>query len=89
MIIALAHVERERNASFLAGFFQQPRTQAVVQETVCGALIDQAQTVRDGFAYAFTIRDAGFLPTLDQTDLASVRSMLESMTFPSSPITSP
>jgi hypothetical protein len=55
----------------------------------CGAQIDQAMTVRDGFAYAFTIRDAEFLPTLDQTDLASVRSMLESVTFPTTPITSP
>jgi hypothetical protein len=41
MIVALAHIERERNASLLAGFFQQPRAQAVIQETVCGALIDK------------------------------------------------
>jgi hypothetical protein len=55
----------------------------------CGALIKAAITVHDGVAYAFTIRDAGFLPSLDQTDLASVRSMLESLTFPTRPITSP
>ena len=55
----------------------------------CGAAIDQAITVHDGFAYDFTIRDAGFLPSLDQTDLASVRSMLQSLTFPSTPVTSP
>jgi hypothetical protein len=53
----------------------------------CGAQIDQAMTVHDGRAYAFTIRDAGFLPTLDRTDLATVRSMLESVTFPTPPST--
>jgi hypothetical protein len=55
----------------------------------CGALVEQEITTYGGAAYAFTIRDAGFLPTLDQMDLASVRSMLESMTFPTTPITSP
>ena len=55
----------------------------------CGAQIDQAMTVHDGFAYAFTIRDAGFATSLDQTDLASVLSMLQSVTFPTTPATSP
>jgi hypothetical protein len=59
----------------------------------CGARIDQAMTVHDGIGYSFTIRDAGFSPTLDQTDLASVRSMLEAVTFPATfpttPATSP
>jgi hypothetical protein len=53
----------------------------------CGALVEQAITVRAGFAYAFTIRDAGFQPALDQADLASVRSMLQSITFPTNPTT--
>jgi hypothetical protein len=55
----------------------------------CGARIDQAITVHDGIGYAFTIRDLAFATTLDPTDLASVRSMLASLIFPSAPIESP
>jgi hypothetical protein len=55
----------------------------------CGALIDQAVTVRDGIAYAFTLRDVAFAATLDPTDLASFRTMLGSLTFPTAPTESP
>jgi len=55
----------------------------------CGARIDQVITVHDGVGYAFTIRDAAFSPTLDPTDFATARSMLDSLTFPVAPIGSP
>jgi hypothetical protein len=55
----------------------------------CGARIDQAITVHGGIGYAFTIRDLAFAANLDPTDLASVRSMLDSLIFPSAPIESP
>jgi hypothetical protein len=55
----------------------------------CGARIDQAITLQDGFGYAFTIRDAAFSPTLDPTDFASVQSTLDSLIFPVAPIESP
>lgn len=55
----------------------------------CGALVEQAITVHAGVGYAFTIRDLNFAASLDPTDLASVRSMLDSVTFPSTPVTSP
>jgi hypothetical protein len=55
----------------------------------CGARIDLALTVRGGIGYAFTIRDAAFSAVLDPTDLATVRSMLDSLTFPPTPTPSP
>ena len=55
----------------------------------CGALVEQAITVHAGVGYSFTIRDLNFAASLDPTDLASVRSMLDSVTFPSTPVTSP
>lgn len=55
----------------------------------CGARIDDALTVHAGIGYEFTIRDAAFSPTLDPTDLATVRSMLASLTFPPTPTTTP
>jgi hypothetical protein len=51
----------------------------------CGAQIDQAITVYEGVGYDFTLRDLAFAATLDQTDLASFRSMLDSLTFPGAP----
>ena len=55
----------------------------------CGALVDQAITVHAGVAYAFTIRDVDFKPALDPADFAAIRSMLDSVSFPTTPITSP
>jgi hypothetical protein len=54
----------------------------------CGALIDQAITVHGAVGYDFTLRDLAFAATLDQTDLASFRSMLDSLIFPVAPIES-
>jgi len=51
----------------------------------CGARIDQAITVHDGVGYAFTIRDAGFSPTLDPSDFAIVQSVLDRLVFPGAP----
>jgi hypothetical protein len=51
----------------------------------CGALIDQAITVHGGVGYDFTLRDLAFAGTLDPTDLASFRSMLDSLVFPLTP----
>jgi hypothetical protein len=55
----------------------------------CGALIDQAVTVYGGVGYDFTLRDLAFAATLDQTDLASFRSMLDSLIFQVAPTESP
>lgn len=61
----------------------------VLLDLDCGARIDQAYVVHGGVAYAFTIRDAAFAPTLDPVGLATVRSMLESVTFPATSPTTP
>jgi hypothetical protein len=55
----------------------------------CGALIEQVITVHAGLGYDFTIRDLAFKATLDPADLASVRSMLDSLIFTVAPIESP
>jgi hypothetical protein len=55
----------------------------------CGAQIDQAITVHGGVGYDFTLRDLAFASTLDQTDLASFRSMLGSLIFPVGPVETP
>jgi hypothetical protein len=62
---------------------------AVLLGLNCGARIDQAIAVHGGVAYAFTIRDIAFSPTLDATDFATVQSMLDSLVFPLAPTTSP
>jgi len=55
----------------------------------CGALIEGAITVHAGVGYDFTLRDLAFAPTLDQADVASFQSMLDSLTFSVTPIESP
>lgn len=55
----------------------------------CGARIDAVIAVHDGIGYEFTIRDSTFSATLDSTDFASVRSMLDSLIFPAAPVGSP
>ena len=55
----------------------------------CGARVQQVITVHGGVGYAFTIRDLAFASTLDPTDLATVRSMLDSLIFPVASTASP
>ena len=48
----------------------------------CGALINQAVTVRDGIAYAFVFRDLAIEAATDPTDRAIFRSILDSVELP-------
>jgi hypothetical protein len=48
----------------------------------CGALINQAVTVRAGMAYAFTFRDFGIRAASDFADRAIFRSILDSVELP-------
>jgi len=57
----------------------------VLLDLNCGARIEQALTVKDGVGYAFTARDPNFAPTINPTELATVRSVLDGVTFPANP----
>jgi hypothetical protein len=48
----------------------------------CGALVNQAVTVRARVAYAFTFRDFAVLAATDPADRAIFRSMLDSIELP-------
>ena len=49
----------------------------------CGAMINQAVTVRAGIAYAFTFRDLGIDAATDPADRALFMSILDSVELPS------
>jgi hypothetical protein len=53
----------------------------------CGGLVNQAVTVRNGVAYAFGFRDLGIKAARDPTDLAILRSFLDSVELPATPST--
>ena len=51
----------------------------------CGALINEALTIRDGVAYSFTLRDLGIRAARDPTDVALLQSILDSVQLPATP----
>jgi len=51
----------------------------------CGAVINNAVTVRAGIGYVFTFRDLFIRAATDPTDLALFRSILDSVKFPNQP----
>ena len=48
----------------------------------CGALINEAQTMREGVAYVFVFRDLSIPTARDPTDLELFQSILDSVEFP-------
>ena len=51
----------------------------------CGAVINNAVTVRAGVGYVFTLRDLSIRAATDPADLALFRSIFDSVKFPNQP----